>query len=412
MPSFDSGIFWDSFLDFEKRQENHQEIFEVLKRLWGVPHYKVAEYHQQFRAYATQHPPHEYIPAEVLDGFHNDIREASGEDTILTDEQFAQQMGQRVNTYLDEHTEKMLNQARERWEWEGKIRPEYFHVTEVPSERFVLWRGYLDYEQAIGDFDRIVALFERCLVITAQYEEFWLRYTGWMHMRLQDGDHPSDIDLAQDIRSAFRRASSTFVPIAKRAVRLQWALFEEAQGDAETALEIYQSILLLIEGDEETILAMVSCARRTSGVVAAIGIIRGHLEASTCSLATKARLFSEWARLLVTFQHNEAAARSVFEDNKHSYLDSKEFWDFYLEFEMKCCTAGQHESQPQVARVKAVFDQIRERSHLPREVVKEAADKYMAFLLDVGDSDAARMNLQVAFEFGTKGADIPRAEIS
>lgn len=73
MPSFDSGIFWDHFLDFERRQDNHQEVFEVLKRLWTVPQYKVAEYHQQFRTYAAHHAPHEYVHSVYLKGFRKSV---------------------------------------------------------------------------------------------------------------------------------------------------------------------------------------------------------------------------------------------------------------------------------------------------------------------------------------------------
>lgn len=46
-----------------------------------------------------------------------------------------------------------------------------------PLERAQLrnWRAYLDYEIERGDLNRIVILFERCLIACAMYEEMWIK---------------------------------------------------------------------------------------------------------------------------------------------------------------------------------------------------------------------------------------------
>lgn len=46
-----------------------------------------------------------------------------------------------------------------------------------PLERCQLknWKEYLDFETEQGDKDRIIILYERCLIACALYEEFWIR---------------------------------------------------------------------------------------------------------------------------------------------------------------------------------------------------------------------------------------------
>ena len=46
-----------------------------------------------------------------------------------------------------------------------------------PLERSQLknWRDYLDFEIQQGSHERVIVLFERCMIATALYEDFWLK---------------------------------------------------------------------------------------------------------------------------------------------------------------------------------------------------------------------------------------------
>ena len=48
-----------------------------------------------------------------------------------------------------------------------------------PLERSQLknWRDYLDFEIQQGSHERVIVLFERCMIATALYEDFWLKVT-------------------------------------------------------------------------------------------------------------------------------------------------------------------------------------------------------------------------------------------
>lgn len=56
-----------------------------------------------------------------------------------------------------------------------QIKRPYFHVKPLERCQLKNWQEYLDYEIEQGDRERIITLFERCLIACALYEEFWLR---------------------------------------------------------------------------------------------------------------------------------------------------------------------------------------------------------------------------------------------
>lgn len=40
------------------------------------------------------------------------------------------------------------------------------------------WKEYLDFEIENGTHERVVVLFERCVISCALYEEFWIKVRG------------------------------------------------------------------------------------------------------------------------------------------------------------------------------------------------------------------------------------------
>lgn len=56
-----------------------------------------------------------------------------------------------------------------------QIKRPYFHVKPLERCQLKNWQEYLDFEIEQGDQERIITLFERCLIACALYEEFWLR---------------------------------------------------------------------------------------------------------------------------------------------------------------------------------------------------------------------------------------------
>lgn len=59
-----------------------------------------------------------------------------------------------------------------------QIKRPYFHVKALEKTQLTNWREYLEFEIENGTPERVVVLFERCLIACALYEEFWIKVTG------------------------------------------------------------------------------------------------------------------------------------------------------------------------------------------------------------------------------------------
>lgn len=75
---------------------------------------------------------------------------------------------------------EMARAVSERWAFESRIARPYFHVVPIDEYELRVWDAYLDYEEAQGDIQQIEALYVRCLMATALYPGFWLRYIRWV----------------------------------------------------------------------------------------------------------------------------------------------------------------------------------------------------------------------------------------
>ena len=64
--------------------------------------------------------------------------------------------------------------------FEEKLKRTYFHVKPLDHKQLKTWDLYLDYEIMKGDHERIIVLFERCLIPCALYEQFWAKYARYL----------------------------------------------------------------------------------------------------------------------------------------------------------------------------------------------------------------------------------------
>ena len=66
-------------------------------------------------------------------------------------------------------------EVSKRWSYEEGVRRPYFHVKPLERGQLKIWKDYVDFEIQNGTHERVVVLFERCLIACALYEEFWLK---------------------------------------------------------------------------------------------------------------------------------------------------------------------------------------------------------------------------------------------
>lgn len=343
--------------------------------------HQYARYFERYRQLAQTRSLAELAPEDVIARFRTELEAASSHaGSPKAEAEIDRDLRLRVDAYHLEVFSKTQTETTKRWTYESEIKRPYFHVTELDDSQLENWRKYLDFEEAEGSFDRIQFLYERCLVTCANYDEFWLRYARWMS---------AQANKEEEVRIIYQRASYIFVPIALPAIRLHYAYFEEMVGRTEVAKEIHLAILMTLPSHDETIISLANVSRRHGGLDAAIEVYKSQLDSSECEMATKATLVAEWARLLWKIKGAPDEARKVFQENQQYYLDSRPFWTSYLKFEIEQPTSAETESSS-YERIKQVISDVRSKSTLTPDVVKELVQIYMAYLLERGTLDTAK----------------------
>lgn len=59
--------------------------------------------------------------------------------------------------------------------WLLQIKRPYFHVKPLEKIQLKNWKEYLEFEIENGTHERVVVLFERCVISCALYEDFWIK---------------------------------------------------------------------------------------------------------------------------------------------------------------------------------------------------------------------------------------------
>lgn len=357
-------------------------MFTILDRIVHIPMHQYARYFERYRAMAANRPVEELAPADVVAAFRQDVEREAGPK-----QQDAAELERELRSRLDNFHLEIFNRTQtettKRWTYEQEVKRPYYHVTELDEPQLINWRKYLDFEEVEGDYDRARFLYERCLVTAANYDEFWFRYARWMMGQ----------EKPEEVRNIYQRASCVFVPISRPAIRLAYARFEESVDQVGIANDIHEAILMNIPGHQETIVSLANLHRRHYGVDAAVKVLRRFIESTDCTIYTRGALVAELARLVWDVQGDSEAARKIFQSEQHWYLDCRPFWVNWFSFEVK-----QTPSAARSTRVRAVYVEIRQKSHLPPHIIKDITTQYLVYLDEHGDQDAMKEVMQLDME--------------
>lgn len=330
------------------------------------------KYYEKFRLHIAARPLEELGDAELLEKCQAAVLATAGSDRP------AMEVDRMVRAKLDEHYYAIFNVVSQavtaRWSFEQNIKRPYFHVTDLEEAELDNWRKYLDFEEKEGDAQRIMFLYERCLVACALYEEFWLRYARWLFSQGRE----------EDCRLVYMRASCIFVPISQPTIRLNWARFEEKIGRVQVAHDIHESILDQLPGHVETIISLAGVDRRNEGNDAAVETLEQHIKNNNSEVG--GILATEQARILWQCKGSVDEARALFKAKQDQFLDSKQFWIKYLEFEAAQPVVEQEEAH---ARVKEIHELVRTKGRFSAEASKQLSQYYMQYLLNRGGKKAA-----------------------
>ncbi|KAK9458074.1 hypothetical protein V1511DRAFT_25211 [Dipodascopsis uninucleata] len=382
---FLSHPFWDKYIEFEERMDHPQLVCKILQRLVHIPLHQYARFFEKFNQVAAVRPVEELVSAEVLDQLK---RDTIVEGNKKTEYDLERDLRIKIHSIYAQIYAKVQHETTLRWPFEAEIKRPYFHVKPLEETELIYWRKYLDFEEVEGDQTRIRYLYEKCLVSTALYDEFWLRYIRWLSGQ---GCY------SEEIRNVYRRACSLFVPAGRLAIRVGYAHFEESKCDHELSRDIYDAILLETPGNIETIIAYANMERRVTGCDAAINVYKNAIQSNSCDVYCKGALIAEWARLLWMVVGSPERARKLFEENTEKYLDSRYFWINYLQFEIAIQSSAEREPERH-KYISKIHKDIRERARLPPNVVKDLSHIYMVYLLERGGSEVMKEYQQLDIE--------------
>lgn len=254
---FRSDKLWEDFIGWKNITGDFRGAMQIYDQMNCVPLLLYSAHFDKLQEFVNTYEPHEILSEVEFDELYKEIEEKlseNGQEIFVGDESTENgnengnddsgndpktlQLHKKYNdealklfrlAVLDKRRKvhlKTESQVSKRWSFEEAIKRPYFHVKPLERTQLRNWRHYLDFEIEQGEKERIVVLFERCLIACALYEDIWMRYARYM-----ESVTPSDV------RQIFKRACEVHLP-HKASVHLMWAAFEEKQKNYDYARSV------------------------------------------------------------------------------------------------------------------------------------------------------------------------------
>lgn len=250
----------------------------------------------------------------------------------------------------------------ERVIFQSRIRRHYFHPKGLDLKQLSVWHIYIDFEEKTSDVQRIIAVYERCLIPCANYPELWVRYSLWMAAAVDTASGCAVLERAtayltenpdvyllhaemlesggyiDDARGVYDKVIEDVSPGLLEA-NLKFANFERRMGSFDEAASLYLKALSISNGHVKAHLALHYSQFQ-------VKVLR-NLNGARQSLETALEIVPLNKELLRTYFHVEAAQEredtlarvsAIFqfaldrEDNDLSWIDQKELWRTYKEY--------------------------------------------------------------------------------
>ncbi|XP_037304889.2 pre-mRNA-processing factor 39 isoform X1 [Pungitius pungitius] len=384
---FRSDRLWESYISWETEQEKLANVTAIYDRVLGIPTQLYSQHFQRFKDHVQNNNPKHFLSEEEFVQLRLELSKASllamigeVEETPIASEDLPPGMDDLVDpakrvTEIENMRHKVIEVRQEvfnhnehevskRWAFEEGIKRPYFHVKSLEKTQLNNWKEYLDFEIENGIPERVVVLFERCLIACALYEEFWTKYAKYLEGYSIDG-----------VRHVYKKACSTHLP-RKPAIHLLWAAFEEQQGNVEEARGILKSLEEVVPGLAMVRLRRVSLERRHGNLEGAEALLREAMESA--KNVTETSFYAvKLARQMMKVQRSLSKARKVLLDAIERDQTSPKLFLNLLELEYSG-DVTQNE-----AEILACFDRALQ-SQMPLESRLLFCQRKVEFLEDFG----------------------------
>ncbi|KAK6239015.1 hypothetical protein QUC31_004484 [Theobroma cacao] len=331
---------WDKYIEYEYMHQEWSRLAVIYTRILENPNQQLDRYFNSFKELAGSRPLPELRTAEeaaanasavvseadgqVNEGeVHPDVAEQTPKPVtagFTEAEELEKYVAIREELYkkAKEFDSKILG-------FETAIRRPYFHVRPLNIAELENWHNYLDFIEREGDFNKVVKLYERCLIACANYPEYWIRYVLCM-------EASGSMDLADN---ALVRATQVFVK-RQPEIHLFAARFKEQNGDISGARAAYQLVHSEISpGLLEAIIKHANMERRLGKLEdafslyeQAIAIEKGKEHSQTLPM-----LYAQYSRFIYLVSGNAEKAREILTGALDQVQLSKPFLEALIHFE-------------------------------------------------------------------------------
>ncbi|XP_025073800.1 pre-mRNA-processing factor 39 [Pogonomyrmex barbatus] len=250
---FRSDRLWESYIKWELEGKRLSKVTALYDRLLSTPTLGYISHFEAFQEFVSSNLPNRILSVDDFLALRAEVKALlKSDDTTATSAADDAPPGEEPPPHeippTDEETrairEKIISSRRKmhkanvnavaaRWSYEEGIKRPYFHVKPLERCQLKNWKEYLDFEIEQKDQNRIIILFERCLIACALYDEFWMRFVRYLESLKGDN--------TEKIRDVYSRACMVHHP-KKPNLHLQWAIFEEGQDNFEKAATILENI--------------------------------------------------------------------------------------------------------------------------------------------------------------------------
>ena len=323
---FRSDKLWDSYISWEKDLAN---ITTLHDRVLNIPTQLYSHHFESFKHHVETHHPKEILSLDDFLKLRKDIVNKSTsptedddqglddgppmfigppglevppgmEDTEggKSDTDEAIKLRDRMISTREAVFRKNEEEVSKRWNFEDAIKRPYFHVKPLERSQLKNWREYLDWEIQNGTHERVVVLFERCMIACALYEDFWMKYAKYME------DHSLDA-----VRTVYSRACRIHLP-KKPYIHMAWGSFEERQGNFDAAFEVLATLEKSVPGLIMLAMRRISLERRRGNLGDVETFFKKYIEdAASPEIASFYSI--KYARFLLKIKGDPESARQV-----------------------------------------------------------------------------------------------------
>ncbi|XP_071974374.1 pre-mRNA-processing factor 39-like isoform X2 [Engystomops pustulosus] len=330
---FRSDDIWNHYIEHEIKLGNFKQAMELYNRVLNIPTQRYVQQYERFKIFVAKYSPIELLTTEELNTIYSKIQDEIEDDQIVsedvpsadfTESLTAEELLKIRQNILDTRKQMFLlneEQVLKRHVFECGIKRLYYCASPLNVKQLQNWRKYLDFEKSQGRHERIIVLYERCLMPCAKYEEFWLSYAQYME--------EYSVDSA---RAIFERACRVHLPL-KFTLHLQWALFEEKHGQLDSARAIFRNLENVLPGVTMVRLRRVNFERRNGNLQEAERLLQ---EAARNSSGSEMATFYtvKLVRLVLKLKRDPEKARNILIEALKKEPNSPYLYQCLLEIEI------------------------------------------------------------------------------